>query len=349
MASGDIKGAINIVVSKETVLAPSNDTKTRLSSKHHPKHSQALDPPHPTEQGNVTFKVTRENLRKSIYSFHKGSAGGPDGLRPQHLIDMTGEVLGAESEKLLDSLVAFLNQIIFTSKVPPGLCFTFFGSNLMALAKPDGGIQPIAMGMSLRRLGAKCIMLDLNSFRAQEFQPSQLGVSTPKGAECAVHTLRSYLDMESNKNKVLLKIDFKNAFNSIQRDVFLPIIHRKLPNIYNYVYQNYGQKSNLFFGDEIIDSSEGVQQGDPLGPFLFNLGIMDIVKSMNTQLNLWYLDDGTIAGEMKAVLECFESILNAKTTHGLEINPSKCELFMNNLKASQHPLSHEHQHIYDLN
>ena len=106
--------------------------------------------------------------------------------------------------------------------------------------------------MTLRRIAAKCIMFNLNNFCAQEFRPSQLGVGTPKGAESAVHALRAYLNSESNKNKVVLKIDMKNAFNSIRRDVILPIVLRKLPNLYNYVYQNYGQSSNLFFGDNII-------------------------------------------------------------------------------------------------
>ena len=109
--------------------------------------------------------------------------------------------------------------------------------------------------------------------------------------------------------------------------MILPIVQRKLPKTYNYVYQNYGQSSNLFFGDGIIDSSEGVQQGDPLGPFLFSLGTIDITKSMESELNLWYLDDGCIAGEIESVLKCFKLILNAKSTHGLEINPSKCELY----------------------
>ena len=72
-----------------------------------------------------------------------------------------------------------------------------------------------------------------------------------------------------------------------------------------------------------MESSEGVQQGDPLGPFLFSVGINEIVKSMNTELNCWYLDDGTIAGNINSVLECFKKIINAKHTHGLEINPSK--------------------------
>ena len=116
--------------------------------------------------------------------------------------------------------------------------------------------------------------------------------------------------------------------------MILPIVHRKIPKIYNYVYQNYGQHSSLLFGDGIIESSEGVQQGDPLGPFLFSLGIMDIVKSMHSELNIWYLDDGTIAGDAEVVLKCYEEIMKAKNTHGLEINPTKCELFIKNPQAS---------------
>ena len=129
--------------------------------------------------------------------------------------------------------------------------------------------------------------------------------------------------------------------------MILPILLRKLPNLYNYVYQNYGQSSNLFFGDNIIESSEGVQQGDPLGPFLFSFGTIDITKSMESELNLWYLDNGCIAGETESILECFKLILKAKFTHGLEINTSKCELFMNNTEASQNPLLQKHQEIYD--
>ena len=72
-------------------------------------------------------------------------------------------------------------------------------------------------------------------FSKQEFQPNQLGVGTPKGAEAAVHALRSYLENPENKDKVLLKIDFKNAFNMIRRDKILNLVKKKLPNIYNFV------------------------------------------------------------------------------------------------------------------
>ena len=83
---------------------------------------------------------------------------------------------------------------------------SFFGASLIGISKSDGGVRPIAFGCTLRRLAAKCISADLGEFSKQEFRPSQLGVGTPLGSEAAVHSLRSYLENEASKNKVLLKI-----------------------------------------------------------------------------------------------------------------------------------------------
>jgi hypothetical protein len=62
---------------------------------------------------------------------------------------------------------------------------------------------------------------------------------------------------------------------------------------------------------------------------------MDIVKKMKSNLNVWYLDDGTIAGNTQTVLEDYQEILKALESHGLAINPTKCELHLIN------PLSEE--------
>ena len=44
-------------------------------------------------------------------------------------------------------------------------------------------------------------------------------------------------------------------------------------SLYPLVWQVYSLPSNLFFGDSIISSATGVQQGDPLGPALFSLAL----------------------------------------------------------------------------
>ena len=100
--------------------------------------------------------------------------------------------------------------------------------------------------------------------------------------------------------------------------------------MYNFVHQCYSYISSLRFGREIIDSCEGVQQGDPLGPFLFSLGIQEIIKNCKSEFNCWYLDDGSLAGDIQTVFTDITNITNAFISHGLEVKPSKSELFLIN-------------------
>lgn len=72
---------------------------------------------------------------------------------------------------------------------------------MIALGKEDGGVRPIAVGFTLRRLAAKIVMFDHGDFCKAEFQPNQLGVGSPKGAETAVHALRSYLQNPETQDK----------------------------------------------------------------------------------------------------------------------------------------------------
>ena len=59
------------------------------------------------------------------------------------MIDMTGEALGTDADKLLDSLVTFMNRIVFPGKIPPGVCPSFFGATLMALTNLTTESDPL--------------------------------------------------------------------------------------------------------------------------------------------------------------------------------------------------------------
>ena len=328
LADFDVQGAVRILTSKESVLQPSAETKAKLQEKHPQQHSNSSNPPLP-DDSIPCFSTDKKAFLKALRSFKRGIAGGADGLTPQHMRDMCEESLGEAAHNLIDTMVKFFNTVVYPGKIPWEVCPTFYGANLMALAKPDNGVRPIAIGSTPRRLAAKIIAQESRSFSEYEFSPNQVGVSMPKGAEGAVHALRAYIENPAIQDKVVLKIDFKNAYNTIRRDVMLNKIKKKLPKIYNYVYQCYSRPSNLFYDKEILQSCEGVHQGDPIGGLLFSVGIQeDLVKNIESELNCWYLDDGTIAGDTQSVLSDFKNIINAAESHGLEINATKCELFL---------------------
>ena len=98
--------------------------------------------------------------------------------------------------------------------------------------------------------------------------PLQVGVGVAGGAEAAVHIPRRLLNNLPDDH-VLVKLDFKNAFNSIRRDLILQSVAENIPEIYRFVHASLDCNSKLAFSTYTILSREGCQQGDPLGSPVF--------------------------------------------------------------------------------
>ena len=208
----------------------------------------------------------------------------------------------------------------------PSSCPAFlFWCILSSPGHKDGGVRPIAVGWSLRRLAAKsagnCVMETMRAYLA----PLQLGYGTPHGSEAAVHAARIYLQNLPNDH-LLLKLDFKNAFNCLRRDRMLTVVGEKVPELLPLVHSAYSSPSHLFIGNEIIQSSEGVQQGDPLGPLLFCLTIHSIVSQLRSELWIFYMDDGTLGGSLDDVVDDLHTVRKAAENLGLHLNLTKSEI-----------------------
>ena len=120
-----------------------------------------------------------------MLTFPAGSAGGPDGLRPQHIRDM---LLSREGgSELLSALTAFVNMVL-AGRCPKDVAPVFFGGRLLALNKKSGGIRPIVVGFSLRRLVSKCATSFGTKHLTDFFHPHQLGVGIPGGCKAAIHS-----------------------------------------------------------------------------------------------------------------------------------------------------------------
>ena len=325
LAAGDVRGAVRIASSDDSIALPTVDILDKLREKHPPRHPQTIVPPAPTND-DICARLTPQIVARAIRSFPNGSAGGPDRLLPQHLKDLSSTSNGEAGARLLQAITDFANEIVLKAKVPDQLTPYFYGSNLIALRKKDGGIRPIAVGNTLRRLIAKACVFTLGDDIGAFFFPNQLGCGTARGAEIAGHAARRYSELAAGN--VLLKIDFKNAFNTVRRDFLLAKVKSSFPAIYPFVYQAYSSDSKLNFGLFELASAEGVQQGDPLGPLLFCLAIQPLVMSCLSELNLWYLDDGTLGGPPDTVLSDLERVVNAEANLGLSINSAKCELIV---------------------
>ena len=320
LEEGDFKGAVRIACSEDRIAPYNAATRAALQEKHPVPHPDTTIPPPPTP---TQIHVDSSSVARAIRSFPSGSAGGPDRLIPQHLKDLLRTSGDEEDSRLLQSLAPFC-ALVMEGRVPPAIRPFFFGATLVALEKKSGGVRPIAVGCTLRRLVAKIAGQWVVEEMAGLLSPKQLGYGVCNGAEAAVHATRKFLQNLTDEH-TLLKLDFKNAFNSIRRDKVLEAARDLAPDIYPLVHSSYSASSLLFWGETTIDSQEGVQQGDPLSPLLFCLAIHRHCEQLRSPLCVMYMDDVSVGGPLEDVLHDLDVIKDAESL-GLTLNPTKCEV-----------------------
>ncbi|XP_049871788.1 uncharacterized protein LOC126370808 [Pectinophora gossypiella] len=307
-------------------LAPFGEDTLRALQEKHPSPSRPLSIPDGPDGGDNALTVSVEDVADAIGSFYNSSASGLDGLRPQHLKELISPSAGDNGFRLLESITCLCNFML-RGAVNPEVCPYIYGASLFALAKKDGGIRPIAVGNTFRRLVAKLGCRAVKDRMAALLRPHQLGFGTALGCEAAIHATRAFAMNVGNSGKVIVKLDVCNAFNSVERDTVLAQVKDLIPSVYPFVYQCYAKASKLFFDDSSIESQVGAQQGDPLGPLIFSLAIHKAVESLKSPLNIWYLDDGTIGGPQDVVARDIHRLFPALGEMGLKVNTAKCEIF----------------------
>jgi hypothetical protein len=245
-----------------------------------------------------------ESIVEALYSFKPDTAPGVSGWTVALL------KLAVRSESFKKMLTTLVSMVLAGTAPGQGL---LCASRLIALEKPDGGVRPIAVGELIYRLCTKAVLR--NSFKPDFLSPGQFGVGRKGGVEPLIRAVQRVFDdtIEGTEYTHITSLDFSNAFNSLNRRDMAESIKHHAPGLYRLAKWAYNESSRLVIGgggDDItqIRSTQGVRQGDPLGPLFFSIGIRPILEKLSRRLGpdcivLAYLDDVYILSKTDETLD----------------------------------------------
>ena len=106
-----------------------------------------------------------------------------------------------------------------------------------------------------------------------------------KGAtEHIVRKLRQVL--RAHPGAFVLQVDLSNAFNTVDRSAAISALSKDVPELAPWCRFNYGSPAHLHCGDRCLSSTQGTQQGDPLGPAMFASAIQPILDELPASFQL---------------------------------------------------------------
>ena len=218
-------------------------------------------------------------MRKLLLTAPKASKPGPSGLRLELLTVLDNRKPGIE-ETLLASLTRFINSALaggLPQSLQPYLC----GGRLIPVKKKDNGLRPVVAGEVLRSIVARAALMELAA-GISDLQPLQVGVGgSGPWAQTTTASVRSWVtDMLHGNPNVLVKVDLKNAFNSIRRRFCVAGVQKYAPGLATWSHWCLSQTSLVFWQGAVVACAAGVQQGNSLAPAPFAAGIHDIVETL---------------------------------------------------------------------
>ena len=295
----------------------------RLSPKPFVRPDEAhnlLEPLHPSEpvpttlaEPGIEVEITSVTSASAIKRIPIISAPGPSGLRVSHMRPLITDSTGS---KHLSKVLT----LIVNGEGPQWLR----NARLVAIAKPNGGARPIAIGEILRRLAATALNEQFLS-NDDSIPRNQLALIRD-GAIVGAHIVSCGV----NNGLSVACLDTSNAFNSIRRETLLRKVRGT--TLQRYVTWAYGTHSRLIIDrDHIIVSQRGVQQGDPLGMTLFCLGIAEALENVRTTNSnvdiISYADDIFLLGNPADIENCVNQLVPELEGCGLKLNNKKSSIW----------------------
>jgi hypothetical protein len=141
------------------------------------------------------------------------SAAGPDLLSARMLKLVLDDAPGSFPGSTGGEILCAVAQMFANGEMPADI-MPLFSSTVLATPKPTGGVRPLAIGMTLRRLISSVVLQRVTSTAREYLAPHQVAVGVKSGCDLVVHEVRSAIDEHGADDAyVLVRVDARNAFN----------------------------------------------------------------------------------------------------------------------------------------
>ena len=233
--------------------------------------------------------------------------------------------------------IASVIKKLCTEKLRSNNIEALLASRLIPLDKHPG-LRPIGVGDVLRRITGKVVVSVLRKDVIASVGSLQVCAGHDAGCGAAVHAMHSIFH-EENTEAVLL-IDAGNAFNAVNRKLFLHNVRIICPEIATSVCSCYATSARLFiFGGSELKSEEGTTQGDPIAMAVYALAtiplslmVLEITAQFpdNSVKMVGYADDFTAGGTVTSIKKCWDTLCKLGPKFGYHPKPSKTWLIVKN-------------------
>ena len=335
MQKGNVNGAIKLFTNNMQggVLPLTNEVINLLRSKHPDSEAVSeesiLQGPETTVQP-IIFDAINDELVLKAAQFTKGGSGpsGNDADGWRRII--TSKDYGSTGMDLRIALASLIRSMCI-NKVSDNSLGALLASRLVPLDKSPG-VRPIGVGEVLRRIMGKVVMSVTKPDVVKASAKSQM-CGHQSGSEAAIHAMKKMFD--NQHTDAVLLVDAANAFNSLNRNVFLRNIGITCPIIATYVRNCYSIPARLFvIGGTEIKSNEGTTQGDPLGMAIYAIATTPLLDAMansiedDAQKEVAFADDITAAGKLRSLRKWWDTIVKIGPKFGYNPQPKKSILIV---------------------
>jgi hypothetical protein len=317
--AGHLSRAVNIIMSASEEKRKGDAAVRALAPEVCVAELKKLHPnaPADTRRCNIDVDPLRivisvEEVRVAAKRMARGEAPGGSGLSS----DILHQVL-AEEEKhggtVMAERVAEVVRRSLAGDLTTDEKEALTTVKLIILSKPKGGLRPVGMGETLTKLAALVAMQrapDAGTTWKQQYGLRKGGV------ESAVLRVRGLL----RSGKRVIALDAGNAYNSLRRDTFMPILAdpiraskllgvrpEQVHLLAAYAKLAYGDETAAFYDDgeklHRIPIRTGVRQGCPAAPWFFCIALQELLEVTEKKYGvdiIGFLDDVTVCGESKA-------------------------------------------------